>query len=76
MMKRTIKPAAGDTHVTAEAARAAARAVYRDSTTGKLVVSARSTSAYRRTESANKPSVKRSRRASSARAVASAAKKR
>lgn len=76
MMKRTIKPAAGDSQVTAEAAKAAARAVYRDSATGKLVVSERSTSAYRRTNTAHKSSVKRSGRAHSAPAVGSTAKKR
>ena len=38
MMKRTIKPAAGESSVTAAAAKAAARLVYRDSLTGKLVV--------------------------------------
>lgn len=38
-MKRTIKPAAGDSRVSAATAESAARYVYRDSRTGKLVVS-------------------------------------
>jgi hypothetical protein len=41
MMKRTIKPAAGDSHVTPAAAKAAARVVYRDRRTGRLVVAGR-----------------------------------
>ena len=38
MMKRTIKPAAGKSNVTAAAAKAAARVVYRDAGTGRLIV--------------------------------------
>ncbi|HKO57144.1 MAG TPA: hypothetical protein VJ276_14800 [Thermoanaerobaculia bacterium] len=39
MIKRTIKPAAGTSRVTPEQAQAAARFVYRDSKTGRLVIS-------------------------------------
>jgi len=51
-MKRTIKPAAGDSHVSAEDARNAARLVYRDGTTGRFVIVERegSTVAMRRTK--------------------------
>lgn len=45
MMKRTIKPAAADSHITAAAAKAAARVVYRDRVTGKFVVAKREVSA-------------------------------
>jgi hypothetical protein len=39
MVKRTIKPAAGNSRVSAAAAKAAARFVYRDAVTGRFVVS-------------------------------------
>jgi len=38
MIKRTIKPAAGSSRVSAEAATAAARLVYRDWKTGRFVI--------------------------------------
>jgi hypothetical protein len=38
MIKRTIKPAAGSSRVTPEEAKAAARLVYRDGKTGRLVI--------------------------------------
>jgi hypothetical protein len=38
MITRTIKAAAADSHVSAAAAKAAARLVYRDSATGKFVI--------------------------------------
>jgi len=38
-MKRTIKPAAGDSRVSAATAESVARYVYRDPRTGKLVMS-------------------------------------
>jgi len=41
MVKRTIKPAAGISRVSAAQARAAARYVYRDSATGKFIISKR-----------------------------------
>jgi len=44
MTKRTIKAAAGKSHITVAAARAAARAVYRDSRTGKYIVAERGVS--------------------------------
>jgi hypothetical protein len=44
MVKRTIKPAAGKSHITAAAARAAARVVYRDRATGRLVIVSRDAS--------------------------------
>jgi len=46
MVKRTIKPAVAGAHVTAAAAKSAARFVYRDSRTGKFVVSKRQLSAH------------------------------
>lgn len=39
MIKRTIKPAAGYSRITPEAAKAAAYLVYRDRTTGRYVMS-------------------------------------
>jgi hypothetical protein len=39
MIKRTIKPAAGDSRITPEQARAAAYLVYRDRLTGRYVMS-------------------------------------
>jgi hypothetical protein len=41
MVKRTIKPAAAESHITASDAKAAARVVYRNSATGKFVVAKR-----------------------------------
>jgi hypothetical protein len=38
MKKRTIKPAAGMSHITAAAATSAARVVYRDGPTGRFVL--------------------------------------
>jgi hypothetical protein len=38
VIKRTIKPAAGTSRVTEAEATAAARVVYRDKTTGRLIV--------------------------------------
>lgn len=38
MIKRTIKPAAGTSSITPEEARAAARFVYRDRKTGRIVI--------------------------------------
>ena len=38
MTKRTIKPAAGESRITIDAAIAAARVVYRDRRTGRLVI--------------------------------------
>jgi hypothetical protein len=45
MVKRTIKPPAGKSHVTMAAARAAARLVYRDRAIGRLVIVSRDASA-------------------------------
>jgi hypothetical protein len=45
MIKRTIKPAAGTSSISEEAAMAAVRLAYRDPATGKLVVAPRSAEA-------------------------------
>jgi hypothetical protein len=52
MKKRTIQPAAGNSRVSPEEARAAARFVYRDRATGRLIVTDRRPSAA---EASKKP---------------------
>jgi hypothetical protein len=48
VIKRTIKPAAGKSRVTAAAAAAAAHYVYRDRVTGKFVISKQAAGLTRR----------------------------